>query len=126
MAYNVYHNPTNVSIGGAPITGVVAIVVAQSYAELHAVADGDTHESVARYTTARTSGAIRLVDPAQAAAAAGATGELSFTWTDAQGAADKTVTLAGCSLGGWEATVARDAVSAATVPFIAESAPVVA
>jgi hypothetical protein len=125
VSYSVFHNPKNVSIGGVPLTGVVAIVVSQSYAELHAAADGDAHESVARYTTGRTGGAIRLVDPVQAAAAAGAAGTLSFTWTDARGVADRTVTIEGCSLGGYEAAVSRDAVSAATVPFIAESAPVV-
>ena len=126
MAYNVYHNPTGVTLGGSPITGVVSITVSQSFSEIHAAADDDTHESVARYTTGRTSGVIRLVDPTQAEAASGGTGDLVFTWTDAQGGSDKTVTVANCSAGRWEAEVGRDAASAATLSFIAESAPAIA
>jgi len=126
MAFNVYHNPKSVTIGATPITGVSSITAGQTFSEIHAAADDDTHESVARHTTARTRGAIALVDPTQAEAAAGLTGSLSFVWTDVKGGSDKTVTIANCSLGDWEAQVGRDAASAATVSFIAESAPQIA
>jgi len=126
MAYNVYHDPRDVMIGSTPIAGVESIVVSVRYREFRAVGDGERHESVARHTAARTSGAITLADPAGAAAAAGLAGELSFTWNDAEAQDDKTVTIAGASIGGYDAAVARDAASSATLPFIAEAAPVVA
>ena len=126
MAFNVYHNPKSVTIGSTPITGVVSIAAGQSFAEIHAAADDDTHESVARHTTGRTRGVIALVDPTQAEAAAGTTGTLSFVWSDVKGGSDKTVTIQNCSLGDWEAQVGRDAASAATLGFIAESAPQIA
>lgn len=126
MAYNVYHEPRNVMIGSAPIAGVESIVVSVCHQEFRAVGDGEMHESVARFTAARTSGAITLADPAGAAAAAGRAGELSFTWTDANAQSDKTVTIAGASIGGYDATTARAAAGIATLPFIAETAPVVA
>ncbi len=126
MAFSVYHNPTNVAIGGASITGVVSISVSQTYDEIHAAADDDTHESVARYTTGRTSGTVALLDPVQAQAASGGTGALVFTWTDASGAANKTVTINNCSIGGWDGVVRRDAASTATLSFIAEAAPSIA
>ena len=126
MAYNVYHDPRDVMIGSTPIAGVESIAVSVRYREFRAVGDGDMHESVARFTGGRTSGAITLADPAGAAAAAGLAGELSFTWTDVKAQADKAVTIAGASIGGYDATVARDAASSATLPFIAEAAPVVA
>ena len=126
MAFNVYHNPSDVALGTTAITGVQSIVVSVRYHEIHAAGDDDTHESVARYTTARTSGMITLLDPASADAVQGQSGTLSFTWKDAKGDDDKTVTIANCSLGGYEATVARDAASTVTLPFIAESAPDIA
>ena len=126
MAFNVYHNPKSVTIGSTPITGVMSIAAGQSFGEIHAAADDDTHESVARHTTGRTRGTLTLVDPTQAEAAAGSTGTLSFVWSDVKGGSDKTVTIQNCSLGGWEAQVGRDAASAATLSFIAESAPQIA
>ncbi len=123
MAFNVYHNPKSVQIGSTPITGVTSVTVAQRFGEVHAAADDDTHESVARYTTGRTGGTITLVDPTQAVAAAGSSGTLSFVWQDVKAAADKTVTIADCSIGPWDGVVGRDAASAATLSFIAESAP---
>jgi len=126
MAFNVYHNPQNVALGSTAITGVQSIVVSVRYGEIHAAGDDDTHESVARHTTARTSGTITLLDPASADTVMGATGTLSFTWKDVQGTSDKTVTIANTSVGGYNATVSRDAASAVTLPFIAESAPTIA
>ena len=123
MAFNVYHNPNTVIIGTTAISGVVSIAVSQSFAEIHAAADDDTHESVARHTTGRTRGTITLVDPTEAEAAAGTTGTLSFVWTDVKGGSDKTVTIQNCSIGGWEANVGRDAASVATMTFVAEAAP---
>ena len=125
MAFNVYHNPQDVTLGSTSITGVQSIVVSVRYDEVHAAGDGDTHESVARYTTGRTSGTITLLDPTSADAVKGQTGTLSFTWKDVKGSADKTVTIADCSVGGYDATVARDAASIVTLPFIAESAPAI-
>jgi hypothetical protein len=119
MAFNVYHNPQSVSIGSTSITGVVSITVAQSFQEIHAAADADAFESVARLTTGRTSGTITLVDPVQAQAVAGATGTLTFTWTNVKGTTNKTVTIANCSIGGWDGTVGRDAASSAKLAFIA-------
>ncbi|NQU75032.1 MAG: hypothetical protein HQ546_01815 [Planctomycetes bacterium] len=124
MAYKVYHNPTNVTIGSI-FYGVVSISVSETFGEIHAAADDETHESVARYTTGRTNGTITFVDPTEAERASGTIGTLTFTLTDVKGAADKTVTIANCSLGGWDATVSRDAASSATVPFIAEAAPAI-
>ena len=123
MAFNVYHNPQNVALDSTAITGVQSIVVSVRYGEIHAAGDDDTHESVARHTTARTSGTITLLDPTSADAVMGATGTLSFTWTDVKGSTNKTVTISNASLGGYNATVSRDAASAVSLPFIAESAP---
>jgi len=126
MAFNVYHNPQNVTLDSTAITGVQSIVVSVRYQEIHAAGDGDEHESVARYATGRTAGAITLLDPVSADAVSGAAGTLSFTWKDVKGAADKTVTIANCSLGGYDASVARDRASSVTLPFIAEGAPQIA
>lgn len=126
MAFNVYHNPQNVTLGATAVAGVQSIVVSVRYEEIRAAGDADVHESVARYSTARTAGAITLLDPVSAAAVGGLTGTLSFKWKDVKGAADKTVTIANCSMGGYESTVARDRASSATIPFIAEAAPQVA
>ena len=123
MAFNVYHNPKDVTLDSTPITGVQSVVVSIRYDEVHAAGDADTHESVARYTTARTSGTIVLLDPTSADAVKGQTGTLSFLWQDVKAGSDKTVTISNCSIGGYEATVARDAASRVTLPFIAESAP---
>ncbi len=125
MAFHVYHDPKNVAIGQTPIAGVESIVVSVRRQEFHAAGDGEMHESVARFTAGRTSGVIALLDPA-AAVAAGRAGTLSFTWTDIKAQADKTVTIAGASIGGYDATVARNAASAVMLPFIAETAPTVA
>ena len=122
MAFNVYHNPTTVTIGSTSITGVQSIAVSEDMAEIHASGDSDTHESVARYGTARTSGTITLVDPVSAEAASGTTGTLSAVLTDAKGATNKTLTIANCSIGPWNATVPRDAASTCTLTFIAEAA----
>ena len=119
MAYNVYHNPKNVTLGATPITGVVAVALAQQHGELHAAADNDVHESVAVHTTGQTNGAIVLLDPVQAQAIAGTTGTLSFVWSNAAGSGDKTVTITGCSIAGWEGQVGRDGASRATLRFIA-------
>ena len=126
MAFNVYHNPQNVTLGSSSIAGVQSIVVSVRYSEIHAAGDDDTHESVARHTTARTSGTITLLDPTSADAVQGLTGTLSFTWADVKGGSDKTVTVANASIGGYDASVARDAASTVTLPFIAESAPSIA
>jgi hypothetical protein len=126
MAFNVYHNPQDVTIGSNSITGVQSIVVSVRRSEVHASGDDDAHESVARYSTARTSGTITLLDPASAEAASGQTGTLSFTWQDVKGGDDKTVTIQNASLGGYEATVSREQASSVTLPFIAESAPTIA
>jgi imidazole glycerol phosphate synthase subunit HisF len=125
MAFSVYHNPQNVTINSSPITGVQSIVLSVRCAEIHADGDADTHESVARYTTGRTRGVITLLDPTSADSVQGETGTLSFTWKDVKGSGDKTVTVANCSVGGYDATVSRDAASAVSLPFIAESAPVI-
>jgi hypothetical protein len=125
MAFNVYHNPQSVTLGSSSITGVQSIVVSVRYKEIHAAGDDDTHESVARYTTGRTSGTITLLDPVSAGSVQGQTGTLSFTWKDVKGASDKSVSISGCSIGGYDATVSRDAASAVTLPFVAESVPVI-
>ena len=126
MAFTVFHNPRNVALGSLTLTGVTAIVLRSRAAEIHAAADDDLHESVARYATGSTAGVIELVDPVQAAAASGAHGTLSFTLTDVKGQADREVSIAGCSLGPWRMKVRRDAASEAEIPFIAESPAVVA
>jgi len=125
MAFTVYHNPYDVNLGG-PVTGVVAVAVAQSFGEVHAAADADVHETVAGYTTGRVTGSITLVDPTQAQALSGRTGTLTFKWKDAKGGAAKTVTVANCSVTGWQAAVSRGSASSAVVGFMAESAPAVA
>lgn len=125
MAFNVYHDPRNVTIGQAAIAGVESIVVSIRCQEFCAHGDGEMHESVARFTAGRTSGAITLLDPAGAAEVAGRAGTLSFTWKDTKAQADKTVTIAGAYIGGYDATVARNAASSVTLPFIAETAPMV-
>lgn len=121
MSYNVYHNPKNVMLGATPITGVVAVAVSQAYGELHAAADTDVHESIAVHTTGRTTGTIALLDPVQAQAVAGLAGTLSFVWSNAAGApaGDKTVTITGCSMAGWEGQVGRDQASRAVLQFVA-------
>ncbi len=125
MAFDTYHQPDNFNIGGQ-FYGVVSITVGTQYAEIHAAADDDTHESVARHGTGRTSGTVTFVDPHEAEKASGTTGSLTFTWTDAKGSQNLTVTVANCSIGGWDSTVSRDSAASATVSFIAESAPSIA
>jgi hypothetical protein len=122
MSYNVYHNPKNVMLGTTPITGVVAVAVSQAYGELHAAADTDVHESVAVHTTGRTTGTIALLDPVQAQAVGGLSGTLTFVWTNAAGANDKTVTITGCSMAGWDGQVGRDQASRAVLKFVAAKA----
>jgi hypothetical protein len=119
MSYNVYHSPKNVTLGGTAITGVTAIAVSQMYGELHAAADADVHESVAVHTTGRTAGTLSLLDPVQAQAAGGLSGTLVFTWTNAAGSNDKTVTITGCSMAGWDGQVGRDQASRAVLKFVA-------
>ncbi len=126
MAYTVYHDPRDVKIGETPIAGVESIAVSVRRKEFRAVGDGEMHESVARFTSGQTGGAIVLADQAAAVAAAGLAGELSFTWTDTKNQSDKTVTIAGASIGGYDATAARNAAAGAKLEFIAEAAPVVA
>ena len=121
MAYNVYHNPKNVTMGGTAVTGVVAVAVSQTYGELHASADSDVHESLAVRTTGRTTGLITLLDPVQAQALGGASGTLSFVWSNAAGGSgtDKTVTITGCAITGWEGQVGRDQASRTALKFVA-------
>ena len=124
MAYNVYDNPTVTSLGSnTSITGVVSISVNVSYGEIHAAADDETHEGVARYTTGRTSGTIALLDPVVADTLKDSTGTLTFTYNEVKGGTDKTVTIANCTAGGYSSTVARDSASTISVPFIAEALP---
>jgi hypothetical protein len=120
-SYEVYHNPKTVTIGSTSITGVQSITISQPRTEVHSAGDADAYESVAVYSTARTTGAIVLADPLQADSVAGSSGTLSFVWTDVRGTTDKTVTVSGCQLGGWSSEVARNDASVAVVPFIAAS-----
>lgn len=126
MAYNVYHNPTDVAVGSQSLTGVVAIAVQVNYAEIHAAADTDTHEGVARYTTGSTTGTITFIDPVQAEIAKDLSGTLTATLTDTKGASDATLTVAGCSCGGFDASAGRDSASNATVPFTSTTAAAIA
>jgi hypothetical protein len=122
MAFKTYHSPQSVQIGSTPITGVVSISCDEQQGEIHAAADGETHETVAAYTTKATRGSIALLDPAQAQAIAGSTGSLVFTWKDAAASpTNKTVTIAGAVLGGWSAVVSKDTPANASVPFMAPS-----
>ena len=123
MAFDVYDNPDDFTIG-SQFFGVVNVQVGENAAEIHASADDDTHESVARYGTRRTAGSITFVDPGEAARARGATGTMSFVWTDVKKSTNVTVTMENASIGGFNATVGRDTASSATIPFIAESAAV--
>ncbi len=125
MAFDTYHNPKTLAIG-SNFFGVVSISVGTQYSEIHASADADAHESVARHGTARTSGTITFVDPAEALAAANHQGTMTFVWTDAKGSADITVTITNCSTGGYDTTVSRDSAASASLSFIAESAPTIA
>ena len=119
--YEVYHNPTSVTIGSTSVTGVQSITISQPRSEIHSAGDADTHESVAVYSTVRTTGTIILADPFQADSIAGSSGTLSFTWTDVRGSTNKVVTVSDCQLGGWSSEVARNDASVAVVPFIAAS-----
>ena len=62
MAYSgtTYDNPQSVTIGSTSITGVQSVSVVVEYAEVHASADDDAHESVARFTTASTRPGARI------------------------------------------------------------------
>ena len=122
MAYNVYDNPSGVTIGSTSLTGVVSIAVQETYREVHAAADTDTHEAVARYATGSTDGVITFLDPVQAELAKDMTGTLTFTAHHVNGTTDIDGTIANCSMGGFDANAARDSASNATVPFVAESA----
>lgn len=126
MAFNVYDNPQSVTIGSTSISGVQSITTNVAYAEIHAAGDTDTAESVARFATSTTRGTITLLDPVSADSAKGLTGSLSFTYNEVKGGTDKTVTIATASIGGYDATVSRDAASSITIPFIAEALPSIA
>ena len=125
MSFNVYHNPQSVTIGSTSISGVRSITVAVERKELRAAGDGETHESVARFTVARTRGTIDGVDPELGAAVGGLTGTLSFVWKNVRTGGSKTVTITACSLGGYEGAVSRDAASRVSIPFVAESPPAI-
>jgi len=125
MSFTIYHNPRDVTMAGEAIQGVESIIVSSGRKEFHAAGDGELHESVARCTTGRTGGTITLLDAGAAAAIAGRTGTLAFTWTDARAQADKAVTIASASIGGYDATVARASAGAVTLAFIAEVAPII-
>jgi len=122
MSFNVYHNPTNVKLGDIPIKDVQSIVVSCRYHESHAAGDGDTRESVARLTVARTSGIIALLAEKDADAIQARSGTLSFTWTTPLGS-EKVVTLRDSSIGGLEDGEVRGVNVPVVLPFIAESAP---
>ena len=123
MAFDVYDNPDNFTVG-SQFFGVVSISVSTTKAEIHASADDDTHETVARYGTGRTGGTITFVDPGEAERAKAATGTMTFTFTDVKASTNISVSISNASIGGHSATVSRDVASTATVPFIAEAAPV--
>ena len=125
MAFNTYNNPFDVVMDGNSLTGVVAVTIGVSAAEVHAAADDDAHESVARGATKRVSGSISFVDPTQAAAARGLNGTLVFKINEVKGGTDKTYTTANVATGGSTSNVARDAASGGTIPFIAEALPVI-
>ena len=123
MAYNVYKNPTGVTIGSTTLTGVVAITVGTTYSEIHARADGEAHETVARAGAASTRGTIAFVDPTQAESAKGEQGTLAFTWTDVKGSTNKSVSITNASIVSWDSNVSMDGASSASAAFIAEAAP---
>ncbi len=123
MSFAVYHNPHDVKIGDVLLSNVQSIVVSVRYHEIRADDTCDPNISVpVRY--GRTAGAITLLEPVSAAAVAGLTGTLSFKWKDVKGATDKTVTIANCSMGGYESPVKFPVIaSSATISFVAEAAP---
>ena len=123
MAFQVFHDPQDVQIGSIALTGVVTISTTSTFAEIHASADDDTVESVARFATERTGGTISFVDPVEAASARGVSGTLTWTWEDVKtGGTDKTGTIENTTIVSDTETVSRDAPASATVTFIAESA----
>jgi hypothetical protein len=125
MAFNVYHDPRSVTIGAAAIQGVTRIAWETTSREMAVAGDDDAHISFARHGTQSTRGTITFLSLDSADAAAGARGTLSFTVESAKDEADKTVTIEGCSVGGYDAMVRTNAASLCTLPFLAEGPAVI-
>lgn len=106
MAFNVYHNPQNVTLGDTAIKGVESIATSCRY-------EGAD--------SGRTSGSITLLDPEVADAIAGEKGTMCFTWKGNGGAI--TITLRRCGVGGYDKAASHGPGASITLPFIAESAP---
>jgi len=116
MSFSVYHNPTDVTIGGVTINGVQSVVMSSRYNEYKGVDDSRDR--------GRTTGVLTVLDQPSIEAAAGATGELEFAWTNQRTGAAKRVVLEKCTFGGFDPATLRDTSSAATLPFMADSIPV--
>ena len=119
--YQVFKNVSNVTLGSTAVYGVQSITLAKKRAEIHASGDADAYESVAEAGTCRVSGTIVTLDPTDADAMDGLSGTLSFTWKDAKGAADKTVTVSNVVVTAVHNNVSHDSPSSASVSFIASS-----
>lgn len=116
-----YHDPRNVSLGGAPLSGVLEIRYGTESEPVAAGGDGQTHASVVVGGHAVCRGEIAFRDPVQARAAAGRSGVLTATLKGLAGAADKTLTVRGVRVVGDQAAVRRAAATAAAVRFVAAS-----
>ena len=121
----VYHNPNTVSINAVALTGVVAISVDVNLAEIHASADDDTVEAVARYGLQSTGGQIQFIDAKEAESADGLAGTLLATLVDPKGGGNKTLTIANVAVTGFSIGIVMNAAPGCTVGFIAESAPAI-
>jgi len=120
--YQVFSDVRNVALGGVSLHGVRRITLGRRRAEVRAVGDGETFESVARGAACAVRGTVDLVDPVQAGAALGAAGNLVFTWRDARGGTDRVVTVVGVSVTGVEQRGGFRKPAGASMAFAVQSA----
>ena len=119
--YQVFSDVSGVTLGGTSIYGVQSVSVSRQSPAIRAAGDDDVYESVARGGAIGVFGTIELLDPAQAEALGPAVGTLSFTWHDARGGTDKSVSITGVSVTEAELSAARHGSSKALLSFTAES-----
>jgi len=120
--YQVFSDVSGVTLGGTSVYGVRSISISRQSRAIRSAGDDDVYESVACGGPIGVSGTIELLDPAQAEALGPAVGTLSFTWHDARGGTDKSVSIAGVSVTGAELSATQRGSSKALISFTAESA----
>ena len=113
------HDPQDVTLGGASLSGVLEIRYGLAAEPVTAAGDGQTHASVIVRGPGVCRGELVFRDPAQAQTAAGAGGTLTAKFKGLALAADKTLTIYGVRVLAEEGHVSRTHQAACLVRFAA-------